>query len=485
MSKTYRPTIPARWNQLILDCIVASGTPPPMAARILAIVHTCIYDAWAMYDDCARSTRMAGLLRRPADERCADDVDAAIETAISHAAYKALKTFFPPETLKTGPKDVIEERMKGMGQDPNAAEEDPKTPIGLGKMMARVVLDNRSGDGANTWQTLGGAKPYADYTGYLPAVPPLDIPAKGAYEQPVGHLQERWQPLNLLKKDPDKPGRKKYFTQGFLAPHWGLITPFALRHGGEFRPQARPEEYYTVRFRQQCQDLIELSGCLTDERKSIAEYWMNGPGSVTPPGHWHQLAQWVAQRDRHDLHQDVKMFFALGNAVMDAGIACWDAKRAFDYVRPVTAIRQLFKGQKIYAWAWDNPDQDARPMQGEEWYPYQFLDFVTPPFPEFPSGHSTFSAASAEILKRFTGSDYFGHTVEIEPGSSLIEPGKTPCSLVVLQLPTFSYAATQAGMSRLYGGIHFMDGNLQGLAMGAKIADKVWQKAERLWSGTY
>jgi hypothetical protein len=194
------------------------------------------------------------------------------------------------------------------------------------------------------------------------------------------------------------------------------------------------------------------------------------------------LAQMVSQRDNHTLDDDAKMFFALGNGLLDASIASWDAKRAYDYVRPITAIRTLFAGKHVVAWA--GPFQGNRFIDPKDWQPYQVPSFLTPPFAEFVSGHSTFSAASAEILKSFTGSDQFGGMAVVKAGSSLIEPGVTPTFDVKLSWRTFSIAAEEAGISRLYGGIHFRDGNLRGRNMGRLVGAQVWQKAVTYFDGT-
>ena len=111
-------------------------------------------------------------------------------------------------------------------------------------------------------------------------------------------------------------------------------------------------------------------------------------------------------------------------------------------MRPVTAIHFLFAGQEVLAWA--GPGLGTRRIGGEEWRPY----LATPPFPEFTSGHSTFSSAAAEVLARFTGSDRFGASVTISAGSSRVEPGTTPAADVTLSWPTFTDAAVQAGRSR-------------------------------------
>jgi hypothetical protein len=123
-------------------------------------------------------------------------------------------------------------------------------------------------------------------------------------------------------------------------------------------------------------------------------------------------------------------------------------------------------------------------INGEEWLPYQPATFLTPPFSEYVSGHSTFSAASAEILRLFTGNDRFGASATIPSGSSHIEPGLTPREQVILSWATFSEAADEAGLSRRYGGIHFEDGDLQGRAMGRKIGAMVWAKALTFLVGT-
>src|SRR3989441_6783474 len=155
------------------------------------------------------------------------------------------------------------------------------------------------------------------------------------------------------------------------------------------------------------------------------------------------FGQFVSRRDGHTLDQDVKMFFALANAVFDARIVAWDCKRAYDYVRPATAGHFLFAGKKVGAWA--GPYPGTRVIDGADWEPYQPVTFVTPPFPEFTSGHSTFSAAGAEILKSFTGSDAFGASETVQAGGSKVEPRAVPAADGTLSWATFSDTPEQAG----------------------------------------
>ena len=109
---------------------------------------------------------------------------------------------------------------------------------------------------------------------------------------------------------------------------------------------------------------------------------------------------------------------------------------------------------------------------------------VGPPFPEFVSGHSTYSAAAGRILELWTGSDHFGYGVTLPMGSSKIELGITPAHPVTLQWDTFADAANEAGMSRRYGGIHFRAADLAGRLLGRVVAFAAWEKANSYFDGT-
>jgi len=354
--------------------------------------------------------------------------------------------------------------MASLGDDPGNGSTDVATPAGVGNVAAAAVIAFRHLDGANQ---LGDLHPgaYSDYTGYVPVNDPDHI-----------NDPNRWQPLRF------SDGHGGFVTPGFIAPQWGRVVPFALTSGSQFRPPEVPNLYPFGGYRVQAEQILHYSARLTDTQKAIAEYWADGPHSELPPGHWMLFGQFVSRRDGHTLDQDVKMFFALANAVFDAGIVAWDCKRAYDYVRPVTAVHFLFAGKKVRAWA--GPYRGTRVIDGADWEPYQPVTFVTPPFPEFTSGHSTFSAAGAEILKSFTGSDAFGASATVQAGSSKVEPGAVPAADVTLSWATFSDAADQAGISRRYGGIHFVQGDLQGRSGGRLVGAQVWAKALTYFNGT-
>jgi hypothetical protein len=462
-----------RWNNALLQGVRDSKLGPPMVSRALAIAHTSMFDAWAAYDGRAGGTRLGNSLRRPARERSLENKN----EAVSFAAYRAAVDLFP-----AGRTGVFDPLMADLGYDPGDTSTDDTTPTGIGNLAAAAVLAFRHRDGANQLGDEAGGLPgvpYSDYTGFTPANAPMDI--RLPFDPTGVHDPDQWQPLRYVD------GAVNVVTPAFVGAQWQQVLSFAMGSNSELRSPTGPVRYGTGEYLAQAQALLDVSAALTDEQKMIAEYWADGPHSELPPGHWNLFAQLVAHRDRYgdselDLDRDVKLFFALTNAIFDAGICAWDNKCAFASVRPITAIRYLFRGQQVRAWA--GPGQGTREIRGEEWFPYQPTTFPTPPFPEYSSGHSNFSAAGAEILRLFAGSDRFGASVTFPAGSSRIEPGLTPASDLTLTWATFSEAADQAGISRRYGGIHFEQGDLEARRTGRLAARQAWAKAQTYFAGT-
>src|SRR3989440_2725100 len=252
-----------------------------------------------------------------------------------------------------------------------------------------------------------------------------------------------------------------------------------------------------------------------DYARVLAEFWADGPNSETPPGHWNVIANTVSDSPllasrigpgtANRLRWDVQMYFALNGALHDAAIAAWGLKRKYQSVRPISMIRYLAEhgqssdpklasydpeglplipglielitkessapGQRhaaladhvgeITVRAWRGNPNDPHQVSGvgwilgERWVPYQKATFVTPAFPGFVSGHSTFSRAAAEVLAAYTGSPYFPggeFTQTFGPGYLKFEHG--PSEPLTLEWAQYYDAADQAGSSRIYGGIH-------------------------------
>ena len=443
-----------QWNNAVLQAIRNVNPGPTIAARALAITHTCIYDAWTPYDANAVPTQPTGISKR------SFATSSDITNSISYAAYQALMDLFPTQAT------LFNSLMTSLGYDPGNSSTDTSTPTGIGNAAARAVISYRHTDGSNQLGNLNQGASYSDYTGYTPVNTPTSI-----------NDPNRWQPLHIQSTG---------VTQKYLTPQWGQVTPFALTSASQFRPSGP----YLYTSGQQSQDyttqvntILSYSAGLNDTEKTIAYYWANGPHSETPPGHWALFAQVVSQQYNYDTSTNVKLFFALSNALLDAGIACWDCKRAYDSVRPITAVHFLDTGQQIQAWG--GIGQGTVAMDGGQWMPYQEASVVTPPFPEYVSGHSTFSAAGASILQQFTGSSAFNYSSTVPAGSSVIEPGITPSTDITLSWATFTDAANQAGLSRQYGGIHFNKGDLDGRVLGANVASVVWNKVQSYINGNF
>lgn len=285
-----------------------------------------------------------------------------------------------------------------------------------------------------------------------------------------------------------------------------------------------------------------------DFTRVLAEYWADGPDSETPPGHWNSIANEVTDmpgferrlggsgEELHPLEWDVKMYLALNGAVHDAAIAAWGCKGHYDYVRPISMIRYMgglgqssdpagpsyhpdglplaeglvevvteesaAPGERhehlaehvgeVAIWVWSgNPDDPETGLGGVdwipavEWVPYQLETFVTPAFAAYVSGHSTFSRAAAEVLTELTGSEYFPAGLgkwTIPAGWLEFEAG--PSEDIELQWATYYDAADQAGLSRLYGGIHVPADDLRGRVMGSQCGKDAWALAKRYWDGS-
>ena len=528
------------WNAAALAEVRLSRSlrnGPPIVARALAIVHTCIYDAWAAYDGTAvGTTDIAGQRRRPEGER----TDENKTKAISFAAYRCLRNLYPDGSLPpplAQPSVRLNAMLVSQGYnlsetceaDDDCWNADPSTAAGMGNIAAQAVIDARRHDGSNQYGDLRpaacpvptpvltpwrhpcaaaaygqtSANPsqsgaYSDYSmadGYTPYVPANPLMGYCNALVDVCERQEvadpnQWQPLIFsngqacldsgIGTEETCPG-----IQTFIAPHWERVTPFALMSAGQFDDMLTipPPDFLrnSGQYQSDVNDMIQFSRRLDTRRKLIVEYWADGPSSELPPGHWGVFAQFVSQRENHTIDQDAKMFFAMHNASFDAGIVAWHIKRKYNGVRPITAVRFAKRGQTIYAWG--GPGRPIEQIPGEKWSPYNPGTNLTPPFPGYFSGHSVFSRSSATVLALFTGSDYFGFSTVLPANFGRVEPG-IPAEPTTLSYATFSDAANEAGLSRLLGGIHFADDNTTAQHVGYLIGVQAWSKASTFFNGT-
>ena len=460
-----------RWDEQLLSTIRAhpKETGPTITARALGVLHTATYNAWAAYDPVAKGTRTDG----PAPQQANRNTLPNKNEAISYAAYRVLNDLFPSGTFPCIPNtcptdgtatyltpDIL---LQSQGYDPAnttpaSTTDTAATPAGVGNLAAKAVLDDRHNDGSNQ---LNG---YQDTTGYT------WVNTWQTMTDPW-----RWQPMCVPLVPYGTPCNSPSTEQKPLTPQWGNVVPFSLTPsqypymvpgppklpGGAYNPADIDTE-------------LADSSNLDQLKKAKAEYWADGPKSEFPPGHTAVFAQAVSRKNGNTLDTDAKMFLMVGNAMMDASIAAWWQKYRYDFVRPTTAIRERYYGQ--YITSWKGPNQGFGLVLGQDWRPYQAANVVTPPFPEYVSGHSTFTAAGASLLALFRGSDTFGASITIPAGSWKIESG--PTEDVTLSWATFSDASNEAGWSRRYGGIHFKSADEHGRALGRQVAQFVYAKAQ-------
>lgn len=439
-----------KWGKISLEC-TANDTEkfrprPTVTSRILALIWTSVFDAWSRYDETASPLYLSAVSRRPAAERTLKNK----EIAISYAAYRAMREYYFSDST------LLRKKMEEFGLDPDDNSTDPSTPVGIGNLAAKAVIEARLNDGSNQTGMMPGSDGtrYCDYTGYKPinTADKLNVLA-------------RWQP----KYFSDGHGGK--FLPACLTPHWNKVKPIALVSPDQFRPGPPPMPG-SKQLADEVQEVIELQSNLTPEQKALVEFMRDGPKSVQQAGHWFIFAQNVSVRDHHTLDEDVKMYFLIEAAAMDAFIAAWDAKMYYDFARPYALVHDYYKGKTIKGWG--GPDKGMISMNADEWRPYSPETFLCPPFPSYVSGHSCVSGACAETLRLFTGNDEFGEEVKLIPGA-LTEPDHVG-EAVTLKFPTFTETANMAGQSRVLGGYHIQADNVEGLKLGRKVAGVVWDK---------
>jgi hypothetical protein len=466
------------WNEALLDAIRRDVPAPTVHARNLFHVSAAMWDAWAAFDEDADGYFV--------HEKHADgDVDAAI----SYAAYRVLLHRY---SLAAGLEETFDQltaTMESLCYPIDFTSTKGDSPAALGNRIAAAVIAHGREDGSLERQR------YAD-TDYRPVNEPLVVREPGAVMRDPG----RWQPLALdqlvAQNGVPVPGK----VQTFIGSHWGRVEGFALPpayDGLPLDPGPPPEDLGPAAV-----EVIRYSSRLgRDYGRAITEFWADGPESETPPGHWNTIANAVSDElaPKGRLEWDVKLYFALNGALHDAAVAAWGAKGHYDTSRPISLIRYLGgrgelplvpglverRSGRTMIRAWRGPGAGIGWIRAVHWLPYQRPTFVTPAFASYVSGHSTFSRAAAEVLTAYTGSPSFpGGPLEwrIPKGSFVHEPG--PARDIVLRWATYRDAAEEAGISRLYGGIHISADHFAGRKLGSLCGKGAWELARRYFEGT-
>ena len=390
------------WYKMVLELVRHTPTySPPVASRSFAYIGVAAYEAVAGGTPALQSLagQLNGLTPLPVREAGRTYDEAVVVNAAIASTVQGLFA----NTGPTGQRALAAMARKTGGEVAAGLTEDVVSRSqAQGTAIAAHILQWSKDDGGALVENMGF---------------PLE------FELTPGPAH--WVPTSLVSQQ-----------QTPLLPDWGQNRTFAMPDGAAcgLPPPPSYSEAPGSAFYEEAVEVLDTVNGLTPEQREIARFWSDDPMlSPTPPGHWLSIALEVLEREQANADLTVDTIARLGVALADAFIGCWDAKFKYDLVRPITYIRRLIDPQ------WE-------------------AILITPPFPEYPSGHSTQSGAAAAVLASIFGEEFaFEDSTHIRDG------------LPPRRFPSFWAAAEEAGISRLYGGIHFRSAIDQGLEQGKCI----------------
>ena len=446
------PKMVAEWMHTLYGAIRAERLSPPVASRLMAYATTALYSGMSSTErglpSLAGQLNGLGKIPAPEDRKGYDPTITAVvaeQVVLDSLLREALPTTRASLSRLT---DSLMRAQRAKGITDNTRDRSTE----LGKRIGLAVVAWSRRDGFDSTR----GRPYASPVGlayWVNDAPPTIYASQmqsGATEfvalnnpanvMQAGAVSDR----SLILSRP----KKKVATlpavnmAGTSEPYWGQIRPFVLRSWDEC-PAPEPPDYSadttSARFHD-AHDVFAAKASLTPEQKEIALYWADNAGeSGTPVGHWVSIAAQMVSERHLSAEDAARMMVFISAAQADAFISSWGYKYKYNLIRPRTYIRRLI-------------DSTWEPL------------IPTPPFPEYPSGHSTVSAAAAEVMTALLGDTPFEDSTSIMVGHD------------VRRFESFRAAAHEAGISRIYGGIHFPTGNMGGRALGECIGTKVVER---------
>ncbi|MEJ7766353.1 MAG: vanadium-dependent haloperoxidase [Chitinophagaceae bacterium] len=390
----------------VTDVIVYDIYSPPVASRIYAYITIAGYEA-ARHSD-SRYQTFAGQVRHLKPLPAPDSRKKYnFSLAAAHAVLTVGKSLIISEDKIRG----FHEKMLLEFKSGGTPAEELKNSLAYGQLVADHILAWAAQD--NYKQTRSSPK-YA-----------------------INESMASW-----------KPTPPAYMKA--VEPHWNRIRTFVLDSAQQFRPLP-PTAFSndkSSQFYKEAQEVYETGLKLSDEQKEIANFWdcnpfkMNINGHVmfatrkiSPVGHWVNITRLACKKKNAGLMESAAAYACLSITLADCFISCWDEKYRSNTIRPETYINRYIS---------------------EDWVPL----LQTPPFPEYTSGHSVVSTASAVVLTKMFGDNFsFADSTELEFG------------IPVRQFKSFNQAAREAAISRMYGGIHYMPAIRNGMVEGRDIGE--------------
>lgn len=447
------PQFVAEWMRNYYGLIRAERISPPVAGRVLSYASVALHEGLAvgMPELTSLAGRLNGLdsLPQPQPGKRYDPVLVALA-----AERTVLDTLFVEGLPATrvalaSLTDSLWSARMALGVRDGIARDSRE----LGEAIGATVLAWAATDGFDSTRT----KPFKPVAGAqywvndsrVDEYTPQNLNAVSdyvAYGNPAAVLQggsvsER--SLAVTRpKDRDIRTLKAANPAGATEPWFGTMRPFVLASASEC-PTPPPAAWSTARgsdFYAQAKAVYDAGRALTDDQRNTVLFWADNPGQTgTPVGHWLAIGSQLVTQQRLTAAQAAEVFVMMTLAQTDAFIAVWHEKYRLSLIRPSTYIRRYIDSS---------------------WTPA----IVTPAFPEHPSGHSAQSAAAASVLTALLGNVAFEDSTNLALGHG------------VRRYDSFTAAADEAAMSRLYGGIHFPNGNEHGKTLGRCVGEKTLER---------
>jgi hypothetical protein len=439
------------WNQIAIDASGLDHTPvatgetrtfgeqlgPGRSSRAMAIIHIAIFDAVNAIVGGYRSYTGLGQVRR----------DTSIDAAIATAAHDTLAALFPSQapSFDSLLADDLNS-IRGTSANGKAAG------IELGHQAAALILALRANDGSQHAEARVGID-------YLPGLDPGEWLPDPVSQSPLA-----------------------------LGAHWGSVTPFVLQSGDQFRAPAPPHmdsAAYAVAYDEVARmggDGVITSTQRTADETEIGIYWAYDgmPSLCAPPRLYNQIAMHIADQAPLQIAELARLMALINIAMADAGTAIWESKYHYAFWRPVTGIRESDPGTGPTGAGDGNSatvgianftplGAPASNLHGPNF---------TPPFPAYPSGHAGFGGVLFETLRRFMGTDAIPFTfVSDEFNGTTLGNDGFPRPRKSRSFASLSQAEEENGQSRVYLGIHWAFDKTEGIAMGRRIAEYVFNNA--------
>jgi hypothetical protein len=461
------------WFEILLKKVAQNNLGPTVTTRWLFLSANCLYNSYQYITENKTpvDNQYWQSMKKGDIKKDISDIESFIEVSCRYFFPKIIRDYMNLSFNDEEVQSIINKHNINNINNINIDEL---------KNLINIYLSGRDNDGwKNTFIFKGDLPNGNSY-----------ISADNKEDQDLNTLKDlnKWTPLKIDNK-----------IKNYLTPEWGTANNGILNNDIFLNLLSETNKLFPKtesQYEKEMKDVFELTKNLTDEQKIIAEFWAGGPGTVTPPGMWVVFMDIVIRSNSIKLVNEIKNYTILCSGLYESSILAWRLKRDNLQARPIQKIRQYFYNEPISE-PWNTNENNNK---GQFWLPYQELSFVTPPFPDFVSGHSTFSSSSAKLFCYLLGTDLINlqnpvinndilnylcpqlnsvnnfslNNFFILPGTSTVEKDIVPQTSINLNWVCWTEIARSSGRSRLYGGIHIESSNQGGLYLGSLIGDNIW-----------